>query len=499
MTEYPRAYAVVNGKDNREPTVLTPEEQLRKDRALKLDKHNLLYGNRVVVDRSEAMLRIPEKLQEFWDDETEVASEPPTIEFGIVPAEPRFFGPSPQKPSNPEAAYSREWSNWSQAAYYPPTGRFYSTLGDTDPYDAHLYVVEYDPATRKLRCLPEIHSLLDTPRGQMTEGKIHGYLDFYDGPNLWFCSYWTIYPEPGEVEYQTGYEGGRILSFNVLTDTLTDHGIPMKRVSWPYHRIDTQRGILYAVGYYGEFLAWDIAKRKILWGGYPPKDMTWWWRAMVIDEPTGYVYSSYIYDPDSNVHVIKYDPHKNRFFKLETRMPHFSGKRQIVEKEKPREVDMFRANTLRRGPDGLLWCMTKQGEVFTLDPEADRICAKGINWPGLMRYTCALERSPGGRYLYYCPGAHGVAYEDGSPVVQYDTRTGRKKVIAFLYPYYHEKYGYIPAGSFSIKLDETGERLFTLWNGGFFYPEDANKPDFHGFFGNCAIACINIPPQERIE
>ena len=35
-----------------------------------------------------------------------------------------------------------------------------------------------------------------------------------------------------------------------------------------------------------------------------------------------------------------------------------------------------------------------------------------------------MERSPGGRYLYYMPGAHGHGYSDGSPLIQYDTETG---------------------------------------------------------------------------
>lgn len=482
-----------------ESNLLTSYEQWRKEKALKLDKYELLYSAKIVVDKNDAMLQIPESLKKYWDDKTVVAKEAPIVEFGIVPASPRFFSEPSKKPANPELSYSREWSNWSQAAYYQPTGKFYSTVGDTDPYDGHLYVVEYEPATKTLKCLPEIHKMLGTPAGQMKDAKIHGYLDFHDGPNLWLCTYWTIYPEPDEKDFATGYDGGHILSFNVLTGDMTDYGIPAKRISWPYHRIDTNRGILYGVGFFGEFIAWDIKSRSIIWCGYPPKDITWWWRAMMIDETTGNVYSSYIYDPDPNVHMVKYDPNTNRFTKMQTRMPHFSGKNQIVEKEKPLEVDMIRANTLNRGPDGLIWGVTKQGELFTFDPETEKLIPKGINWPGLIRYTCAMERSPGGRYIYYCPGAHGIAWQDGTPIVQYDTKTGIKKVIAFLHPFYREKYGYIPAGSFSIKLDETGEHLFALWNGGFFDESDAERKGFQGFFGSCAITYIHIPASERMN
>jgi hypothetical protein len=481
-----------------ESAVLTAAERRRKEQAMSLDKSGLLYSAEVVTDQDASMLIPPASLKDLWDETTVIAKTPPKIEFGIAPAEPRFFGESPRQPSDPSLHYSREWSNWSQATMNERTGKFYSTIGDTDPYDTHLYVVEYDPATKKLSCLPEIHKVLGTPDGQMKDGKLHGYLDFYQD-RLWLCTYWTLYPEPGEAEFATGYKGGHILAIDVATGDIADYGVPCERISWPYHRIDKKRGIMYGVGFFGEFLAWDIAKRQIIWAGYPPKDITWWWRAMMIDEVTGNVYSSYIYDPDPNVHMVKYDPTRNRFYKMETRMPHCSAQHQIVETEKPREVDMIRANTLHRGPDGLIWGVTKQGELFTFNPDTDEIVAKGINWPGLIRYTCAMDRSPGGRYIYYCPGAHGVAYQDGSPVVQYDTKTGIKKVIAFLFPYYHKKYGYIPAGTFSIKLDAKGESLFALWNGGFFDPDDAKKSDFHGFFGNCAITHIHIPESERIE
>ena len=480
-----------------EPTLLTPDEEKRKEVATRLDKHRLLYSGKIVVDKDAKMLEMPASLGEYWDDDISIAKEPPVVEFGVVPASPRFFGPSPRKPAG-SGAYSREWSNWSQAAYYQPTGKFYSTVGDTDSFDGHLYVVEYEPKTKTLKCLPEIHKMLGTPDGQLKDAKIHGYLDIYEG-QLWLCTYWTIYPEPDDADYATGYEGGHILSFDLRTGDMTDHGIPVKRVSWPYHRIDTKRGILYAIGFFGEFMVWDIKKRQLLYAGHPPKDMIWWWRALMIDDVTGNVYSSYIYDADSNVHMVKYDPAKNRFTKMETRMPHCSAKHQIVESEKPLEVDMIRANTLDRGADGLLWAVTKQGEVFSFDPDTENIEAKGINWPGLMRYTCAMERSPGGRYLYYCPGAHGMAWKDGSPIVQFDTQTRKKKVIAFLHPFYYDKYGYVPSGSFSIKLDEKGESLFCLWNGGFFETTNAEKPDFHGFFGNCAITHIHIPAGERIE
>ena len=59
--------------------------------------------------------------------------------------------------------------------------------------------------------------------------------------------------------------------------------------------------------------------------------------------------------------------------------------------------------------------LTYNGLLFTFDPVAEKIESKGYNWPGEQRYTCSMDRSPGGRYVYYLPGAHGHGYSDGSP------------------------------------------------------------------------------------
>ncbi len=156
----------------------------------------------------------------------------------------------------------------------------------------------------------------------------------------------------------------------------------------------------------------------------------------------------------------------------------------------------MRAQTRRRGPDGLFWCVTYNGEMFTFDPVNEEIVSKGLNWPGKERYTTSMDRSPGGRYVYYLPGAHGHGYTDGSPIIQYDTKTDTKKVLAFVHPYYYKKYGYTPGGTFSIKLDDKGERLFILWNGALVEHQEGRGGDT---FGQCSVMLVKIPESERIE
>ena len=177
------------------------------------------------------------------------------------PPPPSFF------PNRWTITITLSGASWGKSAYYPPNGRFYTSIGDNGSYDAHLYIVEYDPATLTIHLSPEINDALGRPADMIGEGKIHGCVDFVDGPEMWFCTYWSKYPEPHEEDWQTGYTGGHIMSYNVETGDLMDYGVPMLRASWPSHRVDPQRKMLYAAGYYCEFLAWDMEKREPRWMG----------------------------------------------------------------------------------------------------------------------------------------------------------------------------------------------------------------------------------------
>ncbi|MCE5250427.1 hypothetical protein LLG96_09440 [bacterium] len=482
------------------PVTPSTEEQKKKEIAERLDKAGLLSTGKVVTDKNAAMLVPPKSVAKFAGKDYIVAKEAPEVEFAVIPVEPLFLGESPVKSKSTISNEPGPWSNWSQANFDTRTGKFYSSVGDHGKYDAHILLVEYDPAAKKVRCLPEVNKVLGRTKTQFAEGKIHGWLDFYqskdiDKPHLWYCTYWAKYNEPDEEDYATGYDGGHIMSYDVLTGDIVDYGVPLKRASWPYHRVDTKRGIMYAVGMFGEFLAWDINDQKTLWAGYLPKGMGWWERAILIDDQTGMVYTSNRdKESDPELHLIKYDPSKNRFSKLDCHVP-----QETLESNRGVSkggYNQMRAQTRFRGPDGLFWCIGYAGKLFTFDPVKEEIVDKGYNWPGEQRYTASMDRSPGGRYVYYLPGAHGRGYLDGSPVVQYDTQTGTKKVLAFMYPYYYDTYGYTPGGTFSIKLDDKGERLFICWNGAFVEQVEGKSSDT---FGQCSVMVVNIPASERVE
>jgi hypothetical protein len=85
------------------------------------------------------------------------------------------------------------------------------------------------------------------------------------------------------------------------------------------------------------------------------------------------------------------------------------------------------------------------------------------------------------------PGAHGGSEADGSPVIQFDTKTRTKKVIAFLHPFYQSKYGVTPKDTYSAAVDPKGDKLYITWN--------ASRGS--RAWDCCALAVIHIPESER--
>jgi hypothetical protein len=461
---------------------IAPSELKRKQMVEKKDTKGLRFRTTAVIEKSKKMLEIPENVKQL--NEFTVARTPPSIEFVIVPFENRFHPPVP------EGYFHGVWSNWSQGNYHVPTKKFYSSVGSHGFYKPRLYLVEYDTQTKTIKSLPEINKVLGRADSKYGDGKIHGWLDFYNGSDLYFCTYWCKYPEPSEEEFQSGYEGGLIMNYNVITGRFTNFGVPMPRSSWPYHRMDTCRGLMFAVGMFGEFICYDIPNRQIRFAGYLPEGMRWFWRTMLVDEETGFVYSTNNLPSDTTINFIRYEPVKNRFFKMKSTVPANRstgkyGQMRAHTKSKTKEgafIGVVSADTAGRG-----------GEMFKFFPDEDRVEDLGLCWAGNQRYTASLAISPDEKYVYYIPAAHGKTYMEGAPLVQLNLKTRARKVIAFLFPYFYDKYGYMPGGTYSINLDEKGESLFILLNGAF----SEYNPEGSDSFGDPSVMVIHIPESER--
>ena len=106
---------------------------------------------------------------------------------------------------------------------------------------------------------------------------------------------------------------------------------------------------------------------------------------------------------------------------------------------------------------------------------------------GSQAYVATLDADPSGRFLYYIPGAHGGSSRDGTPVVQFDVQSGRKKVIAFLEPFYTKTYGFTLKGTYATAVDAQGDKLYVTWN----VSRGSRAWDC------CGMTVIHIPKSEQ--
>ena len=486
---------------------LSAKEEERKAIAIKKDRHCLMASGKTVVDFSKEMLTPPDNLKGFIDKELTIAKKVPEIEFSVIPYKYRYFGPDRIKDNS-------LWASWNQAGYYAGSQTFFGAVSDHGWTNSHLHLVKYDIAKKKLTCLPEINMALGRKVNQFGDGKIHGYLDVYkpsytDNSQLWFCTYWCRYPEPLDSDFNAGYHGGHIMSWDLEKERYVDYGVPLERASWPFHRVDRKRGILYAIGMFSEFLAWDIDTQQIKWAGYLPpvgkeKDifavspgMKWYNRCMLLDEHTGSLYSNNLLSERRS--IIEYNPHKNRFHELDI----------DTKLSSP-----MRCHTRERDKEGYYWGLTATGDLFSFHPDKPEFNLFDKLWPMADSYSVSMESSPGGRYLYFGIASHSRGYAYGSPVLQYDKKTAKTKILCFLFPYFYQKYGYVSGGTYSFKLNDTGDKLFMLWNGKFAEISDLNEkmkkynvedsvnwniPQEHDAFGDCSVFVMNIPEEEREE
>ncbi len=457
----------------------------RKAVAESLDVHRLLYSGRVVADCAPDLLTVPAHLAESAGRDFILARTAPEIAFAVVPAAPRW----PRVYHN--QYHTGWWGNYCQSLYDPGSQMFYSAVGDHGACGAHLYLVGFDPRARRLECPVEFNCSIGRGAGAYGDGMVGGWLNWYRSPDwprphIWFCTGRPESSVPSAPGFDGGWEGGRIASYDPADNLLVEYGVPLPRAAWAVNGLDAGRGMLYAAGDRGEFLAWNIRRQRAEWAGCLPAGMRWNHRAMLVDQDSGCVFTSNEDPGDPRRRMICYDNAAKKFSLLDCHMP---------SNPAAGTCDRLAGHTRARGPDGLFWGVTESGTMFSFDPARREIMPRGWHWrggAGGRGFAAAMVRSPRGRYLYY----NAMSFQEGAPVVQYDTRTGARKVLAFLYPYYHARYGYIPAGSCSVAMDAAGEGLFMVWNGAFRQP----APELDaGFLGHCAVVYLKIPATERLE
>ncbi|MCE9530203.1 MAG: hypothetical protein K8T89_03565 [Planctomycetes bacterium] len=401
-------------------------------------------GKASVTEQSPAFLKPGPNLK----DGVAIAKEAPVVDF--------LYYPSQNYPGNP-------WSHRSDGIVVGD--KYYSSSNDhlAPRGTAHLW--EYDAVTKKFRELCNTSKFLESVNAFPKEmnyrpGEMQSRIDM--GSDGWLY-YATDRGSPTVTHDGNGYKGEWVLRTNpktLETQIVATH--PISKHTLPASVLDPKRMIFYggtAVGKDAanqkiQFFALDIKSGKLLLvaddGPY---------RTLIFSHSTGKVFwEGKMYDPKTNMIT-------------------------------PSKVPNVRSCT-QETPQGIVYGTSgTKADLWAFDVKTGEVKQLGNAAVAKQEYIASIDADPTGRYLYYAPGAHGGAAGDGTPVVQYDVKTGKKKVIAFLHELFWEKYGYALDGSFGSALDEKGERLFISWDGW-------RKGQPRGW-ESCSMTVIHIPASER--
>ncbi|QDU27943.1 hypothetical protein ETAA8_30350 [Anatilimnocola aggregata] len=408
-------------------------------------------GQEIVTDTSPEFLKPLKELPEG----VEIAKTPPTIDFAYLP----------------EQTYAaRPWSNWGESVVHD--GKYYCGYGDHLAPQGNGFVVEYDPSTKKFRTLINTKKLLNMPEGHYAPGKIHSRLGV--GKDGWlYCT--THRGSTTITTDQYHYKGDWIIRANPATGVQeVVQAAPVEKHCLPCAHLDPDRLIIYGGSAPGsktdtrgiQFWAYDLANRKMIYSG--PDGPA---RAMMVSKSTGNVY----FVPGAgNEPLMRFNPKSG---KAPEKIEGSLGIRAASDET----------------PQGKIYCASQAGssvggcELYEFDTKTEKIRSLGLASVGTEHYVAALSAEATGKYIYYAPGAHGGGYRDGSPVVQFNTHTGKRKVIAFLHPFYQAKYGVAVHGTYAVSVTPDGSQVFICWNAA------------RGTKGwdTVALTSIKIPASER--
>jgi len=367
-----------------------------------------------------------------------------------------LYYPEQNYPGNP-------WSHRSDGVVIGD--KYYSSSNDHLAPRGTALLWEYDAPAKTFRLLCDTTKFLESVKAfpesmNYRPGEMQSRIDL--GSDGWLY-YATDRGSPTVTDDAHGYKGEWVLRTNpksLETQIVATH--PVEKHTIPASVLDPKRMILYcgtAVGKDApnqkiQFFALDVKTGKLLKvADYGPT------RTLIFSPSTGCVFwEGKKYDPDTNAITAANVPH----------------------------VRSATAET----PQGWVYGTSQtKSELWAFHPKTGELKQLGPGAVAKQEYVASVEADPTGRYLYYVPGAHGGAAADGSPVVQYDLKTNRRKVIAFLHDVFWEKYGYALDGSFGSALDAKGERLFISWDGW-------RKGQPRGW-ESAAFTVLHIPASER--
>lgn len=407
-------------------------------------------SKQTVTDTSPLFLKPPATLREG----IAIAKTAPTVDFAYFPGQ-NYAG--------------KPWSNWGDSVAV--NGKYYASIGDHLAPQGNAFVYEYDPQTKNFRLLSDVKKLLNLPEGHYVPGKIHSRLDM--GSDGWL--YYSTHRGSTRVTTdQYHYKGDWIIRCDPATGkSEIVVQAPVAKHCVPNSVLDPDRLIFYGGTAPGvgeddiRFFAYDAKNKKLLCDVADGPA-----RYMIYAASTGIVY--YTQGKNDAGQLMRYDPRKPE---APVKIPGTIGIRAATQETKNGFV-----YTVSSGQG------TGEPTIWAFNTKTEKIEALGSAAVASQKYVASMDVDPTGRYLYYIPGAHGGSERDNSAVVQFDVQTKKAKVIAFLHPFYQDRYGCTLKGTYSTAVDPAGDKLYVTWN--------ANRATPKAW-DTCALTVIHIPKDER--
>jgi len=427
-------------------------------------------GGRATQLTGEGLLAVPDAVTEQADEE----GAAPFVVAGM----PAIVRVAFHEDLGPDAAHRRLWSSWGDICL-ASDGSVYCGIGDHGDDaggDARCFLYRWNPAEERLTQVVDMNDVVPHAPGQPAWSKVHARID--EGPDggIYFSCTLNAGNRAGQEQYHWNDQlpGGQLYRYDPATgQTGVIANLPAKRCS-ATSLLDRERNIWWC--------NLEAGEGDALWG----LDLT---TAQTVfqsnDGAVGFNRNFALAADGSIVFngvdcIRRFEPATGRVMDMDSSFPDSPG---------------MRCST-RESTDGWIYGITHQSsQLFRYSPGRDELELLGPNWLGGM-YTTVIVLSPDERFLYYFPGAHGQAFRDGTPVLQYEIATGRRKVLAFLAPELERVLHYVPGGTYGMKLSADGGTIYVNFNG---HAADGLRPEGmrDNGFGLCGFAEIEIAASER--
>lgn len=420
------------------------------------------------IIKSDLLLEVPASVQAARKDaaaaEFVVAAKAPTVALA-------YHGDL-----GAGAIQRRLWSSWGDIAL-ARDGKVYCAIGDHGDDvggNARCFVYVWDPAQQTLKQIVDMNKIIPPQKGQPAWSKVHAKIDEGADGKIYFCCTLNDGNRAGKMQWTEQLPGGQIYQYDPKTgQTSVFTSLPPKRCT-ATSLLDQQRGIWWCTLEGGDHALWglDLKTKQVVFQG--PEESVKFNRNIALARD-GSVY----FNGDAGS-LWKYDAAAGKIVATKSSFGKSPGMRSSTAESK----------------DGHIYGTTHQtGQLFRYTPAKDELKLLGPAWlKGDYITVCAL--SPDERFVYYLPGAHGQAFKSGTPVLQYEIATGRRKVLAFLAKACETECEYAPAGTYGMKLSADGGTLYVNFNGHAAERFRTKQMKPIGF-GLCAFAAIQIPESER--